>query len=187
MTNGDEALQRLMRGNQRFVAELAKNPNQTITRREEVAGGQMPFAIVLGCADSRVTPSIIFDQGIGDLFIVRLAGNVFDNSVGVGSLEYAAEHFHSPLLMVMGHEKCGAVEATLDVVEHPAEIPGKIGNIVELIKPSVEQTKGQPGDWVDNAARANVLHAVEQLKNADPFISKLQADGKLKIVGRITR
>ncbi len=183
ITNGDEALQRLMRGNQRFVAELALNPSQTRARREQTAGGQMPFAIILGCSDSRVTPEYVFDQGIGDLFVVRVAGNVFDDNVALGSIEYAVEHFHSPLLLVLGHEKCGAVEATIETLDQTEPLPGKIGEIVKLIRPAAEQTKGQAGDWLDHAVRANVLHVVEQLKKAAPFISKLQADGTLKIVG----
>lgn len=183
VTDGDEALARLLRGNERFVGALAANPNQTIERREQVAAGQLPFAVILSCSDSRVSPEIVFDQGIGDLFAVRVAGNVFDNDVGLGSIEYAVEHFHSPLLMVMGHEKCGAVEATIEAMEQNATVPGKISAIVDAIKPVVEQVKGQPGDLVNNTIRANVLHVVDQLKDADPFISKLQADGKLKLVG----
>lgn len=183
VTNGDEALARLVRGNARFVAALASNPNQTIERREQVAGGQTPFAIILGCSDSRVAPEIVFDQGIGDLFVVRVAGNVFDNSVGLGSIEYAAEHFHSSLLMVLGHEKCGAVESTIEAIQQNATVPGKIADIVAAIQPVVEQVKNQSGDLLNNAIRANVLHVVDQLRNADPFITKLQADGKLKIVG----
>lgn len=184
VTDGEQALARLLRGNERYVAALAANPNQTIERREEVAAGQMPFAVILGCSDSRVSPEIVFDQGIGDLFIVRIAGNVFDD-LGLGSIEYAVEHFHSPLLMVLGHEKCGAIEATIEAMEQNATVPGKISAIVDTLKPVVEQVKGQSGDLLTNSIRANVLHVVDQLKNADPFISKLQADGKLKLVGAV--
>ncbi len=182
VTTGDEALARLMRGNQRFVASLAANPNQTVERREQVAGGQTPFAIIMGCADSRVPPEIVFDQGLGDLFVVRLAGNVFDDSEGLGSVEYAAEHFHCPLLMVLGHEKCGAVEATIDAVEHNTTAPGRINTIVDAIIPAVKQVQGKPGDLVDNVVRANALLVAEQFRNADPFIKQLQTAGKLKIV-----
>lgn len=183
VTTGDQALQRLLRGNQRFVGALAANPNQTIERREQVAGAQTPFAIILGCSDSRVSPVIVFDQGIGDLFVVRLAGNLFDNNIGLGSIEYAAEHFHSPLLMVLGHGSCGAVSSTIEAMEQNATVPGKIGDIVDAIRPIVEQVKGQPGDLLENAIRANVLHVVQELRNADPFIKDLQAAGKLKIAG----
>lgn len=183
VTTGDEALQRLIRGNQRFVMAWAANPNQTMERRQQVAEKQAPFAIVLGCSDSRVSPEIIFDQGIGDLFVVRLAGNLFDNYMGLGSIEFAVEQFHSPLLMVLGHENCGAVVSTIEAVQQNAMVPGKIANIVDAIKPIVERVKDQPGDLVNNAVRANVLHVVEQLRNADPLIRTLQADGKLKIVG----
>lgn len=183
VTNAEEALARLMRGNQRYVAALSVSPNQTIERRDEVAGGQNPFAIVLGCADSRVTPGLVFDQGIGDLFVVRLAGNIFDDNAGVGSIEYAVHEFHCPLLVVLGHEKCGAVEATIESIEHNTTLPGKLDSIVQAIRPAVEQAQGKSGDLLDNAINANVLRVVEQLKNADPFISQAQADGKLKIVG----
>jgi carbonic anhydrase len=185
VTTPDEALERLMRGNARFVTAMASNPNQTIQRREQVAGGQMPFAIVLGCSDSRVPPEIIFDQGLGDLFVVRVAGNLFDDNVGLGSMEYAAEHFHSPLLMVLGHAECGAVKSTIEAMEQNATVPGRIGDIVDAIKPIVEQVRGEPGNLLENSIRANVLHVVEQLVDADPYISKLQADGKLKIVGGV--
>jgi len=183
VTTGDEALARLMRGNERFVAQLIANPNQSIERREEVAGGQTPFAIILGCADSRVPPEIIFDQGLGDLFVVRLAGNVFDASMGVGSIEYAVEHFHCPLLMVLGHQACGAVEATVDSVKTNSTPPSKIADLVQALTPPVLATQGQAGDWLDNAVQANVLHVVDQLKNADPFITVALSSGKLKLVG----
>lgn len=183
ITNAEEALARLMRGNQRYVAALSVSPNRTIERREQVAGGQMPFAIVLGCSDSRVTPGLVFDQGIGDLFVIRLAGNLFDDNAGVGSIEYAVHEFNCPLLLVLGHDKCGAVEATIESIEHQTTLPGKLDSIVQAIRPAVEEVQGKPGDLLDNAINANVLHVVAQLKNADPFISKAQADGKLKIIG----
>lgn len=183
MTTGDEALQRLLRGNRRFVAAMAANPNQTVERRAQVAYKQTPFAVILGCSDSRVPLEIIFDQGIGDLFVVRLAGNVFDNGMGLGSIEFAVEYFHSPLLMVLGHERCGAVQSTIEAMERNATVPGKIANIVAAIKPVVEQVRGQPGDLLDNAVQANVRHVVNQLQNAGPIVKNLQAEGKLKIVG----
>lgn len=183
VTNADEALARLVRGNQRYVAALSVSPNQTIERRDQVSGGQMPFAIILGCSDSRVPPELVFDQGIGDLFIIRLAGNVYDGGIGVGSIEYAVETFKSPLLMVLGHESCGAVSATIKSIQTNTTLPGKLDTIVQAIRPAFEQTQGQPGDQLDNVIHANVLNVVAQLKAADPFISQAQADGKLKIVG----
>lgn len=182
LTNGDEALQRLMRGNARFVAAQAKNPNQSAERREQVAEGQMPFAIILGCSDSRVPLEIIFDQGLGDIFVVRVAGNIFDDAVVLGSIEFAAEVFHSPLLLVLGHAQCGAVTAAIEAVRHNKTAPGKIGEIVQAIRPVVEQVQGQPGDWLDNAVRANVRHVVKQLQNAD-WLKTFQSAGTLKIVG----
>lgn len=126
VTGGDEALARLIRGNQRFVFAMAANPNQTVERRKQVADKQAPFAVILGCSDSRVPLEIIFDQGIGDLFVVRLAGNAFDNNMGLGSIEFALEYFHSPLLMVLGHERCGAVQSTIEAIDRNVAVPGKL-------------------------------------------------------------
>lgn len=174
----DEALSRLMAGNQRFVAERLTHPNQTAECRTRVAKGQHPFAIILGCSDSRVPPEVIFDQGLGDLFTVRVAGNIAEPAT-IGSMEYAAEHLGAKLIMVLGHSKCGAVEAALQ----GGEQPGHIGYLVAAIKPAVERAKNMPGDPLDNAVRANVQLVVEQLKSSDPILSHLVKDGKIKIVG----
>lgn len=162
---------------------MTANPHQTVERRKQVADKQNPFAVILGCSDSRVPLEIIFDQGIGDLFVVRLAGNVFDSDMGLGSIEFAVESFHSPLLMVLGHARCGAVQSSIEALDRNATVPGKIASIVDAIKPVVEQVRGQPGDLVTNAVHANVRHVVEQLRNADPIVKTLHASGKLKIVG----
>jgi carbonic anhydrase len=185
MMTPDEALERLMRGNGRFAAGVAANPNQTVERRAQVAGGQMPFAVMLGCSDSRVPLEIIFDQGLGDLFVVRVPGNIFDDNIVLGSLEFAAQAFQSPLLMVLGHEKCGAVAATIEAVQGNTTLPGKVANIFGAIKPVVELVKDKPGNLWENAVRANVMHVTRQLSSADSFITKRQADGALKIVGAV--
>jgi carbonic anhydrase len=175
---GDEALAKLMAGNQRYVSNGLAHPNQSADRRGEVAKGQKPFAVILGCADSRVGPEIVFDQGLGDLFVVRVAGNVLDSSA-LGSIEYAAEHLHTPLIMVLGHQKCGAVEAALK----GGEAPGQIGSLVKAIQPAVAHAKGQPGDALDNAVKANVEMVVAQLKTAKPIVTDLLEHGKVKVVG----
>ena len=173
----DEALQRLMAGNQRFVTRKRQNPHQTSERLVEVARGQKPFAAILGCADSRFPTEIIFDQGFGDIFVCRIAGNVA-TSEEIGSLEFGTLVLGAKVLMVIGHEKCGAVDATIK----GAQVPGQIGSIIEAIKPAVERSKNQTGDPLENAIKANVLQQVENLK-ASPVIAQLIKENKLKIVG----
>jgi carbonic anhydrase len=174
----DEALARLKAGNERFVTGQVTHPNAGADRRAEVAKGQKPYAIVVGCSDSRVGPEVVLDQGLGDLFVVRTAGNVVDD-VALGSIEYAAEHFGVPVILVLGHTRCGAVSAAVA----GGEVPGHVGSIVEKIKPAVEETKGKEGDAVDNAVRANVRNVVNQLRGAGPILSGLVKAGKLRVVG----
>ncbi|TAK32079.1 MAG: carbonic anhydrase [Chloroflexota bacterium] len=181
VANADEALQRLIEGNQRYVANKAIRPNQTESRRVEVAKGQYPFASILGCADSRVPSEIIFDRGLGDLFIIRTAGQVLDDAV-MGSIEFGAKVLGIPLILVLGHERCGAVDATIGALQKHAEVEGSIGALVEGIKPAVEKAKEQPGDLLDNAVRANVELGVVNLKKS-PVLAKLLRENKLKIVG----
>lgn len=174
----DQALQMLMEGNQRFVAKKLTHRNQTAQREAEVAKEQHPFAVILGCADSRVPPEIIFDEGLGDLFVVRVAGNIVDNAI-IASIEYAADHLGTPLVMVLGHQRCGAVAATLK----GGELPGHISTLAEAIAPAINSTKNQPGDQLDNCVRANVKMVVDQLKSSQPVLSEFVKAGKLKIVG----
>lgn len=174
----DEALQKLMDGNKRFVGGKAARPHQTAKRRGEVASGQAPFASILSCSDSRVPPEVIFDQGLGDLFVVRVAGNVADDP-GIGSLEYSVAILGAPLLVVLGHSACGAVEATLK----GGETPGKVGSLVKLIAPAADKVKGQPGDALANAIHANVTLTVDRLKTTGPMLTDALEKKKLKIVG----
>jgi len=178
MISGDEALKKLTQGNQRFMAGHSTIHKQIGKRRQAVAKAQHPFAIVLGCADSRVSPELIFDHTLGDLFIVRVAGNIVHDT-GLGSIEYAATHFGSPQLVVLGHTRCGAVAAALE----GGEAPGHIGSVVAPIKPAVEMVKDQPGAPLDNAVRANVRRAVDELKASQPILASLVREKKLKIVG----
>jgi carbonic anhydrase len=174
----DQALQKLMDGNKRYVEEKRTYPDQNRARLAEVAKGQHPFATVLGCADSRVAAEILFDQGIGDIFDIRVAGNITDDVV-LGSIEYAAEHLGVPLLMVLGHKGCGAVTAALE----GKPLPGHIGSLVAAINPALAKAKGQAGDRLDNAVKANVKLVVEQLKSSQPILAELFKENKLKIVG----
>lgn len=175
---GDEALRRLMDGNRRFAGGRAARPHQTPKRRTDLVKGQTPMAIVLGCSDSRVPPEIVFDQGLGDLFVVRVAGNIVDD-LGLGSIEYGAGVLGAPLLVVLGHAKCGAVEAALKA----KKTPGHIGSLVRAIQPAADAVKGQPGDPLANAIRANVVAVVGQLRGSKPVLADLVEKGRLRIVG----
>jgi carbonic anhydrase len=173
----DAALRQLMAGNQRFVAQKRKSPHQDVVRLNEVAKGQKPYAAILGCADSRVPSEIVFDQGLGDLFVCRVAGNIAI-SEEIGSLEFGAAVLGTKVIMVMGHERCGAVEATMK----GASVPGQIGSLLDAIRPSLAKAKDLPGDPLENACKANIAYQVEQLKKS-PVLTDLIAKGKLKIVG----
>jgi len=176
--SNERFVQRLLDGNRRYVDGKPSHPNQTLERRKHVAKGQHPFAVVLSCSDSRVPPEIIFDQGIGDLFVVRVAGNIVDDA-GLGSIEYAVEHLHASLIVVLGHERCGAVEAAVK----GGEAPGRIKSLVEAIRPAVEKSKGEPGDLAENAMRANVRLVVDHLKASKPILEHLVHKGTLTVVG----
>ncbi|NCJ06696.1 carbonic anhydrase [Synechococcales cyanobacterium C] len=173
----DAALEKLMAGNQRFVGHKLQHPDQSEARLHEVAQAQHPFATVLCCADSRVPVEILFDQGVGDIFDVRVAGNIATPAV-VGSVEYAVALLGTPVLMVLGHERCGAVTAA--VQNQP--LPGDIGTFVEAILPAVERVKDQPGDLVENAVLANVTYQIEQLQKS-PLLAERLESGQLKVVG----
>ena len=176
----DSVLAELKTGNAHHVAHRYKHPHETIERQRELATGQHPHAEILSCSDSRVPPEILFDQGLGDLFIIRVAGNIASDTE-IASLEYGAEHLHTPLLVVLGHEGCGAVTAA--VQGGPPD--GHLAALLNLIKPAVEKTRGAPGDPASNAVRANVEMVVKQLRASDPILSELVAHGKLRIVGAV--
>ena len=175
----DETLAKLMEGNKRFVNQKRKKPNQTTIRLEDVAAGQTPFAAVLSCADSRVPVEIVFDRGVGDIFVVRDAGNIAADE-SIGSLEFGTLVLGAKVLMVIGHQDCGAVISTMKELE----VPGKIGLILDNIKPAIANYLGKADDKaaVKKATEANVLFQMEQLKKS-PVIAELIANNKLKIVG----
>ncbi len=181
-----EALQRLRDGNARFVTgDGAARPADHPQRRRELTGGQRPFAVVLGCSDSRVPAEIVFDQGLGDLFVIRVAGNIVAPSQ-IGSVEFAAEHFGTELVVVLGHTGCGAVRATLQQLREPGDHSPHVTAIVERIRPSVEPLLAS--DVEDDAllaaaVRANVRASAEQLRHASAAIDALAGDGRLTIVG----
>lgn len=171
----EQGYTRLIEGNRRFVDDKSIHPNRSAERREEVSVKQEPFAAILGCSDSRVSPDILFDQGIGDLFIIRVAGNVV-GPIGLASVEYATLYLHAPLVVVLGHESCGAVKAVLDGKSKDIE------PIAELIQPAVKETATLQGDHLENAVKANVLHIVEELKR-NPALKELIDKKALLIKG----
>lgn len=183
----DEALNKLLEGNRRYVA-CSMNGQSLCTpaRRTELAKGQKPYAIVLCCSDSRVPPEIVFDKSMGEIFVVRVAGNVPDRVV-LGSIEYAAEHIGSPLLMVLGHERCGAVKATVETVRAKGKAGGNIGAIVTAVTPAAKRAiatgKGKSEDEIVEAAvNGNTLIVRENLTRQSKILAKLVKEGHLKIV-----
>ena len=176
----DNALRRLLQGNARFVADKSASDEST-QRRIAVASAQAPFATIFGCVDLRVSPELIFDQGLGDLFVIRTAGHVLDRAV-LGSLEFGVAELGIKLLVVLGHERCGAVKAALDVLEHHGTAPGEIEYLVEALAPAVEQGRRMGGDTWKQTVRAQISLVVNQLHQT-PLLKNAVAQGTLKIVG----
>jgi carbonic anhydrase len=178
----EAALKRLERGNKRFAAGNARQPRQKTKRRVQVAVEQNPFAAILTCSDSRVPPEVIFDQGIGDLFVVRVAGNTANDPLIVGSIEYSIEVLGSVLVFVLGHSECGAVKAAIDVTKG-ATLPGDLNAVVEPIIPAVEAEKDKPEDeLLDASIDQNIAMAMAALSEADLLKERI-ADGSLLIAG----
>ena len=178
----DEALALLKQGNDAFVTEAPYRRAEGRERRIDIAAAQHPFAVLVGCSDSRVPPELLFGRGLGELFIVRVAGNTVDQ-LALGSIEYAVAELGVPLVVVLGHERCGAVAAAVEMVEKGARFPGAIGAVVEPILPSVLSAREQPGDLLDNAVRENVRRVVARLSHAGPILGEPMSAGRLKIVG----
>jgi carbonic anhydrase len=181
---GDEALERLMEGNALYVADKTTVRDFGANRAAH-AKSQAPIASILSCADSRVGPEFLFNRGPGDLFVVRVAGNVLEND-GLASLEYGAQFLHVPLILVLGHSNCGAVKAAIDVVDNHATLPGHLPGLIDLIKPAVlEAQKSHPSDLWDAAITENVRHTVQAVTTAKPVLADLVAGGKVKVVGGV--
>ncbi|HEX3841940.1 MAG TPA: carbonic anhydrase [Acidimicrobiales bacterium] len=184
VTNGADGLARLVAGNNRFVSGNPTNQGRTSARQVELVDTQAPFAIILGCSDSRVSPEIVFDQGIGDLFVVRVAGNTAVDPILLGSIEYSIEVLGSVLLMVLGHENCGAVKSALSEVQKGTTFPGDIGNLLGPIVPAAQSVGTLPAaSQLDGAIKQNVLNQVQLLGASSAIIQPAVAAGKLKIVG----
>jgi carbonic anhydrase len=181
----DDALELLEEGNERYVEGVARR-HDFKHEREALVGGQNPYAAILSCADSRIAPEYAFDTGRGDLFVCRVAGN-FANDETVASLEYAVAILGTPLILVLGHDACGAVDATIKSLKDNTTLPGHLPSLVSALAPAVKAVSQQPGNPLDNAIRQNVIDTVAKLKSATPILSAAVEQKKLKVVGGIYR
>jgi carbonic anhydrase len=181
----DEALERLLEGNARFVAGFAKR-RDFVAEREALVGGQNPYAAILSCADSRIAPEYAFDSGQGDLFVCRVAGN-FLTTDNIASFEYAVDVLKTPFILVLGHEQCGAVKAAIASVVDKVTLPGHLSALAEGLAPAVLETADKPGDRLLNAIRDNVRRNVEALKTTTPIISAAVNEGRVKVAGGLYR
>jgi carbonic anhydrase len=178
----DEALKRLMEGNARYAANTSTNRDYSAGRAARVSA-QYPIAAILSCSDSRVAPELAFDQAPGDLFVVRVAGN-FVNEDGLASLEYAVRFLNTPLVMVLGHSNCGAVDAAIKVLKDGATLPGHLPDMIREIKPAVEAAKkDNPNDLLAAAITENVRRGVRRLETAKPILAEFVEAKKVKVVG----
>ena len=174
-----EAISKLKEGNGRYTSGSLQHPGQTTERRTELAKTQHPFATIISCSDSRVPPEIVFDQGLGDLFIVRVAGNVI-NDEGLGSIEYSVDHLGTRLILVLGHQSCGAVQAAKETIAAKGKAPGHIESLVTAIKPAVEATAK---DDLETTVKANVKNVVQALRSSTPILKAEVDSGKIKVIG----
>ncbi len=183
---GKQVLTMLMDGNKRFIAGKLIHPNCDSKRRLEISKqGQKPLAVILGCSDSRVPPEIIFDTGLGDLFVNRIAGEVVDLD-GIGSLEYGIEHFDIPLLIVLGHTKCGAVTAVVEKIKSDGDIPHLLNSIKPAVQKTISKNPNLKGDdLILEAVKMNVLQSIEEIYSNSETIRKLVKKGELRIVGAL--
>ena len=179
------SLKRLLKGNARYVEGVSLR-HDFKHEREALVGGQNPYAAILSCADSRIAPEYAFDSGRGDLFVCRVAGN-FANNESIASLEYAVAVLGAPLILVLGHDACGAVSATIKSLKDDTTLPGHMPSLVTGIAPAVKAVSQQAGDTLGNAIRQNVIDNVAKLGSATPILSAAVAEGKLKVAGGIYR
>lgn len=173
----DQALRKILAGNHRFVSQKANNPNQSAERLNELGQEQKPFATILGCSDSRVPLEVIFDQGLGDLFVIRVAGNVVTPSE-LASIEYGVSILKTKVLIVLGHSQCGAVKAALT----GGHLIGQLNTLTDLIQPAIARSIRQPGNAIDNGVRENILLQTERLRKT-PIVAQLLDEKRLQLVG----
>ena len=174
---GTDVLELLLTGNKRFITGKLEHPNHCEESRKGLVDGQEPMAVVLTCADSRVPPVDVFDQGLGDIFVVRVAGNLINDQI-LGSIEYAVAHLHTPLVMVMGHSCCGAVHA----VAQGVKLHGHIASLTPPIDAALKKTKGMEGDWGDNATKELAINTAGKIRDSEPIVADLVKEGKVIVV-----
>lgn len=174
-----EAISKLKEGNARYTSGSLQHPGQTAERRAELARTQHPFAAILSCSDSRVPPEVVFDQGLGDLFIVRVAGNII-NDEGLGSLEYTVDHLGTRLILVLGHQRCGAVDAARETIAAKGKAPGHIESLVTALRPAVDATA--KGD-LETTIKANVKNVVQALRSSTPILKAKVDSGEIQVIG----
>jgi len=184
-TDPDACLKQLLDGNQKFAKGSASGPGRSPADVRGHAEGQHPKAVIITCSDSRVSPELLFDQGVGDVFVIRVAGNVVSCAPVEGSIEYGIAELGAPLIVVLGHSGCGAVKAALQQAKDNKPLPGDINDLVQLVKPAVAQSKAMPGDPLANAIRKNVELGVAKLKGLEPLIAPRVREGKVKVVGGV--
>lgn len=180
--SAEQALELLKSGNARFASGNPIHPHTEYEWRCAIADGQQPYAAILGCCDSRVAPEVIFDEGLGELFVVRQAGHVADDDT-LGSLEYAVGHLHIPLVVVLGHQGCGAIEAAIGALLKEQPIEGHVIRLIDDIAPAVTEAQSQPGDLLDNSVRANIQHVVRRLRACGPTLRGKVRRNEVRIVG----
>ena len=173
----DAALNKLLQGNQRYIRHKEQHPDETLARRKELVSTQHPFAVILSCADSRVPPELVFDQGLGDLFVIRVAGNIVDDAV-LASIEYAVEHTGTKLVVVLAHESCGAVTAAVE----GGKAPGHLSALVAAIQPSVEATANLSGDRIHLCVLENSRRVARQIRQSEPLLKEAVDRNELKVV-----
>jgi carbonic anhydrase len=179
----DAALKRLLDGNTRYIAGTTQRYDFR-HEREALSGGQNPFAAVLSCADSRIAPEFCFDAARGDVFVCRVAGNFATDEI-IASLEYAVQMLNTPLIIVLGHEACGAIDATIKSIKDGTTLPGHLPSLVHALTPAVEAVQGQPGDLLANAIARNVAINVDRLKTSTPILQSFVNNDKLHVVGGV--
>jgi carbonic anhydrase len=185
--DADAVLAQLLEGNKRFMRGELAHPRRKPEDFVPLAEGQAPLTVIVCCADSRVAPELIFDQGMGDLFVARVAGNVITGAGDSvkGSIEYAVAELDVRSIVVLGHSQCGAVKAAIKHIDANDTLPGSIGGLVDLIRPAVAAVKDKQGDMLDNAIKANVERGVERLKRLEPIVAGSVKKGTLKVVGAV--
>ena len=174
-----EAMSKLKEGNARYTGGNLQHPGQTSERRKELANTQHPFAAIVCCSDSRVPPEVVFDQGLGDLFIVRVAGNLI-NDEGLGSLEYTVDHLGTRLILVLGHQRCGAVDAARKTIAANGKAPGHIQSLVTALKPAVLTTAKED---LDASIKANVKNVVQAIRSSTPILKAKVDSGEIQVIG----